>query len=155
MKILKLYPHGFFYKIKKLKYLHQKLEKKENFYEGKIIILESINILDISKKILEDNKAEEIKCINTKNKTSHFDYLIIASGRSSRHVSAVTDDLRKKLKDLGVFCPQPEGKPLCDWTIIDANQVIIHLFRPEVRMRYNIEKLWDINFDSMKVNLIS
>ena len=106
--------------------------------------------MNISKNILEDSKAEQITLIDIKAKSSYADYLIIATCRSSRHVSSVAEDLIFKLKRSGVICPELEGKPRYDWTIIDAGNVVIHLFKPEIRLHYNLEKLWDISLDSLK-----
>ena len=86
-----------------------------------------------------------------KNKATYADYMIIATCRSTRHANAVAEDLVKKFKKMNINCPQPEGRPKCDWTIIDAGNVIIHLFREEIRLHYNLEKLWDISLDSLKV----
>ena len=102
-------------------------------------------------KNLDSAKAEDIKCIDIKKKSSYANYLIIATCRSAKHASAIAEDLVKKLKNKGIFCSEPEGKPKCDWTIIDAGNVIIHLFREEIRLHYNLEKLWDISLDSLKV----
>ena len=88
--------------------------------------------------------------MDIRKKSSYADYLIIATCRSARHVNAVADDIIIKLKKQGIKCPQPEGKPKCDWTIIDAGDVIIHLFREEIRLHYDLEKLWDISLNSLK-----
>ena len=88
--------------------------------------------------------------IDIKNKTSIADYFIIATCRSSRHSNSIADELTEKLKTIGVKCPNPEGRPKCDWVIVDAGPVIIHLFRSEIRALYNLEKLWDISFDSVE-----
>ena len=101
-------------------------------------------------KNLDSAKAEDIKCIDIKKKSSYANYLIIATCRSAKHASAIAEDLVKKLKNKGIFCSEPEGKPKCDWTIIDAGDVIVHLFRPEIRMHYNIEKFWETGFDTLK-----
>ena len=92
--------------------------------------------------------------MDIRKKSSCADYLIIATCRSARHVNAVADDITIKLKKKGIKCPQPEGKPKCDWTIIDAGDVIIHLFREEIRLHYDLEKLWDINLNSLKGKII-
>ena len=107
----------------------------------------------MAKNILEDAKASKISCLDIKNKSSYADYMIIATCRSARHVNAIADDLIFRLKKKGIFCPYPEGKPKCDWAVIDAGDVIIHLFREEIRLHYNLEKLWDINFDSLESEL--
>ena len=85
-----------------------------------------------------------------KNKTSIADYFIIATCRSSRHADSTADTVTSKLKDMGLRCPIPAGRPQCDWVIVDAGDVIVHLFKPEVRDLYNLEKLWEMDFDSME-----
>ncbi len=94
---------------------------------------------------LEDAKAEEITSIDVAAKTSVADHMVVASGRSQRHVSAITDQLTRALKDAGVKGTHSEGLPHCDWVLIDAGDVVVHLFRPEVRSFYNLEKLWSPN----------
>jgi len=71
--------------------------------------------------------------------------MVIASGRSARQVGAMADHLREKLKDEGVLGVAAEGMERCDWVLIDAGDVIVHLFRPEVRTFYNLEKMWGVN----------
>ena len=110
-------------------------------------------MIDIVSNILDDAKAEKIRVVNLKNKTSIADHFIIATCRSSRHANATADDLIKKLKAFGIICPNPEGRPECDWIIVDAGSAIIHLFRSEIRDVYNLEKLWDMTFDSVENNL--
>jgi ribosome-associated protein len=75
-------------------------------------------------------------------KTSIGDTMIVASGRSQRHVGAVADRLIERLKEEGVRDTRVEGMPLCDWVLIDAGDVIVHIFRPEARTFYNLEKMW-------------
>ncbi|WP_343231246.1 ribosome silencing factor [Rhodomicrobium vannielii] len=91
---------------------------------------------------LEDAKAVDIITIDVEGKTSIADYMIVASGRSQRHVGAIADQLIDKLKEAGVRDTRVEGMPLCDWVLIDAGDVIVHVFRPEARDFYNIEKMW-------------
>jgi ribosome-associated protein len=91
---------------------------------------------------LEDDKAEEIVCIDVRGKSSVADVLIVASGRSQRHVGALADHLTKRLQEAGGRDIRVEGLPHCDWVLVDAGDLIVHLFRPEVRSFYNIEKLW-------------
>ena len=100
--------------------------------------------------ILDDAKTENISVIDLKNKTSIADFFIIATFRSSRHADATANELRKKLKNDGIICPNPAGRPKCDWVIVDAGSVIIHLFRPEIREIYSLEKLWKMNFDTIE-----
>jgi ribosome-associated protein len=91
---------------------------------------------------LEDDKAEDILAIDIRGKSSFADMLVIASGRSARHVSALADHVLRKLKDAGVKEVRVEGLPQADWVLVDAGDVVVHLFRPEVRAFYNIEKIW-------------
>ncbi len=91
---------------------------------------------------LDDAKAEEIVTIDLTGKTSLADTMIVASGRSQRHVGAVADQLIEKLKGEGVCGTRVEGMELCDWVLVDAGDVIVHIFRPEVRAFYNLEKMW-------------
>jgi ribosome-associated protein len=91
---------------------------------------------------LEDMKAEEIVTIDLMGKTSLADAMIIATGRSNRHVSAISDRVVEFLKQAGQPTPRVEGQPHCDWVLIDAGDVIVHVFRPDVRQFYNLEKMW-------------
>jgi len=102
---------------------------------------------------LDDAKAENINILDLKDKTSIADYFIIATCRSTRHADATADEIIKKLKKIGIKCPNPEGRPQCDWVIVDAGHIIVHLFRSEIRKLYNIEKLWQISFDSIENKL--
>ena len=91
---------------------------------------------------LEDAKAEDIIAINLDGKTAIADNMVVASGRSNRHVGAIADQLVDKLKEAGHRHIRVEGMDQCDWVLVDAVDVVIHLFRPEVRSFYNLEKLW-------------
>lgn len=91
---------------------------------------------------LEDSKAEDVITIDIRGKSVLGDYMIVASGRSHRHVGAIADHLVRDLKKARVGPVRVEGLPHCDWVLIDAGDVIVHLFRPEVRAFYNIEKMW-------------
>jgi ribosome-associated protein len=95
-------------------------------------------------KRLDEDKAQDIVFIDLKDKSSVADGLIVASGRSHRHVAALADRLLRTLKDEGHGRARVEGMPHCDWVLIDAGDVIVHLFRPEVRSFYNIEKIWSV-----------
>jgi ribosome-associated protein len=94
---------------------------------------------------LDDEKAQDIVFIDLGGQSSVADSLVIASGRSSRHVGAMADHLIRALKDNGYGKAKVEGLPHCDWVLIDAGDLIIHLFRPEVRSFYNIEKIWSVD----------
>ncbi|WP_102868097.1 ribosome silencing factor [Pseudovibrio exalbescens] len=93
-------------------------------------------------KSLDDSKAEDIVSLDLAGKTSVADYMVVASGRSHRHVGAVTDHLLRDLKDAGYGNARVEGLPHCDWVLVDIGDAIIHIFRPEVRGFYNVEKMW-------------
>jgi ribosome-associated protein len=93
---------------------------------------------------LEDSKAEDIVSINIEGKSPLADRIVVASGRSHRHVAACAEHLVKALKDNGFGNARIEGMPAADWVLIDQGDVIIHLFRPEVRAFYNIEKMWQM-----------
>jgi len=93
-------------------------------------------------KILSKNKAIEIKSINLKNKTSIADFMIIASGNSSRHIQALSEILLVELKKNGINNCRLEGRESNEWKLIDAIDIIIHIFHPEKRKFYNLEKMW-------------
>ena len=92
--------------------------------------------------ILNDNKAIEVKSINLKDKTSIADFMIIASGNSSRHIQALSEILVNKLKEKGINNCRLEGRHSNDWKLIDATDVIVHIFHPEKRKFYDLEKMW-------------
>jgi ribosome-associated protein len=94
---------------------------------------------------LEDLKAEEVSLIDLEGKTSIADWMVIATGRSTTQVGALADKVVRALKELGAPTPSIEGLPACDWVLIDAGDVIVHLFRPEVRAFYNLEKMWGVD----------
>ncbi|MES2034522.1 MAG: ribosome silencing factor [Pseudomonadota bacterium] len=94
---------------------------------------------------LDDDKAEDIVLIDLKGKSPMADALIVASGRSHRHVGALADHVLRALKEAGYGKARVEGLPHCDWVLIDAGDVVVHLFRPEVRSFYNIEKIWSVD----------
>ena len=91
---------------------------------------------------LEDDKAEDIIAIDIRGKSSFADMLVVASGRSARHVGALADHIMRNLKEAGVKDVRVEGLPQGDWVLVDAGDIVVHLFRPEVRSFYNIEKIW-------------
>ncbi len=92
--------------------------------------------------VLEDAKALDIVVVDLAGKTAIADYMVVASGRSQRHVGAVADQVSRALREHGYGRPRVEGLPHCDWVLIDSADVITHIFRPEVREFYNLEKLW-------------
>jgi ribosome-associated protein len=94
---------------------------------------------------LEDAKAEETITIDLTGKTTIGEYMVVTSGRSNRQVGAIADRLLKTLTENGIPGVRVEGVPHCDWVLIDAGDVIVHVFRPEVRAFYNLEKMWSTN----------
>ena len=91
---------------------------------------------------LDDDKAEDIVTIDLRGKSAIADFMVIASGRSTRQVGAMADHILRKVKSEGYGTAAVEGIPQNDWVLIDAGDVIVHLFRPEVRAFYNLEKMW-------------
>ena len=107
------------------------------------------DILKIVEKILDENKAEDVVVIDLKGKTSLAEQMVVASGTSNRHVAAIADKLMEALNKNG-HKATTEGQEKADWVLIDAFDVIVHLFRPEVREFYNIEKMWQAIADKRK-----
>ncbi len=91
---------------------------------------------------LDADKAEDVRTIDLRGQTPLADYMIVATGTSSRQVGALADKLSQRLKALGLKDIYIEGKEQCNWVIVDAGDIVVHLFRPEVREYYNIEKMW-------------
>jgi ribosome-associated protein len=98
-------------------------------------------ILQLVLTRLDDMKAEDTLTIDLRDKSSVGDYMVVSSGRSARHVGSVADRVVEDLHKVGVAA-HVEGVPHCDWVLIDAGAVIVHVFRPEVRTFYNLEKMW-------------
>ena len=99
-------------------------------------------LLELIEQSLDDDKAIDIVSIDLTGKSSIADAMVVASGASVRQVGAMADHLREKLKAAGIKGISIEGLENCDWVLIDSGDVIVHLFRPEVRDFYNLEKLW-------------
>ncbi len=104
--------------------------------------MSSQNLLAVATASLEDDKAVDETVIDLSGKSTMADFIVIASGRSQRQVGAMADHLVEKLKAAGVRSVLTEGQPQCDWVLVDAGDIVIHLFRPEVRDFYKLEKLW-------------
>ena len=94
--------------------------------------------------ILDENSAQDVIKIDITGKSSVADYMIVASGRSNRHVNALADYVIKGLKDRDSAPMGVEGLDAADWVLIDAGDVVLHVFRPEVRAFYNLEKIWSV-----------
>ena len=104
-----------------------------------------MEVLEIRKnieKILDNNKAQNVTSINLKNKSFIADYMIIASGTSSRHLQSLSEILVTELKKLGLDNCRIEGRDSSDWKLVDAQDVIVHIFHPEKREFYDLEKMW-------------
>ena len=102
----------------------------------------SDNILSLVLNSLEDDKAEDVVIIDLRGQSEMADHMVVCSGRSTRQVAAISEKLTEKLKqEMGVFS-KIEGKDQGDWVLIDAGDVIVHVFRPEVREFYQLEKMW-------------
>ena len=104
--------------------------------------MEVAEIKNNIEKILDNNKAQSIISIDLKNKSYIADYMIIASGTSSRHLQSLSEILVNELKILGINDCRIEGKDSSDWKLVDAHDVIVHIFHPEKREFYNLEKMW-------------
>ncbi|NBT38920.1 MAG: ribosome silencing factor [Alphaproteobacteria bacterium] len=105
--------------------------------------MEPRDLLDLAVSSLEDDKAEDIVSIDLQGKTSIADYMVIASGRSERHLAALSQHLIETLKKSGLKGVRTEGEKSGEWALIDAGDVIIHIFKPDIRTFYNLEKLWN------------
>ena len=99
-------------------------------------------MLKLVTKCLDDDKVEDIVAIDLSGKTPMADYMVVASGRSTRHVASSADHLMRRLKENGYGLARVEGLPQGDWVLIDAGDIVIHIFRPEVREFYRLEKMW-------------
>jgi ribosome-associated protein len=103
------------------------------------------HLKDLIVEALDANKADNIETIDLMGQTSIADYMIVASGTSSRLVASLADKIEEKLKDTAFSVLRTEGLPTADWVVVDCGDVIVHLFRPEVREFYSIEKMWQID----------
>jgi len=110
------------------------------------------SVLSLIREVLEDHKAEETVVIDLQGKSTIGDYMVIASGNSSRQVVALAEHLVQSLKKRGLPTVKPEGLRQGDWVLVDAGNVIVHLFRPEVRDFYNLEKMWEADLTETDVS---
>ena len=108
----------------------------------------SKQLLELVKTSLDDDQAQEVVIIGLSGKSSIADYMVIASGRSTRHVASMAENLCERLKAAGQHGISVEGMSRADWVLIDAGDVIIHLFRPEVREFYGLEKMWGVDLSN-------
>jgi ribosome-associated protein len=119
-------------------------------YEVIVILEQQINIKNSEslcsfvKDILESHKGADILSIDLRGKSSIADFLVIASGTSRRHVSALSQHVKDGVEEKGLKPLSIEGVPQCDWALLDLGDVIVHVFYPEIRAFYNLEKMWDV-----------
>ena len=104
----------------------------------------SKDLSDFLQHVLDENSAQDVIEIDIRGKSSVADYMLVAPGRSNRHVSALSDYVIRALKAEGYKDIGIEGQEGCDWVLVDIGDVILHIFRPEVRVFYNIEKIWSV-----------
>ena len=108
----------------------------------KMIPLSSKQLLKVTLESLDNDKGIEIVSIDLIGRSSIADYMIVVSGNTVRQVTAMANNLIKKYKEMGLRLPSPEGMSNGDWVLIDAKDILIHIFRPEVRDFYSLEKMW-------------
>lgn len=101
-------------------------------------------LLNLALQTLDEHKATDITSINLHGKSSFADYMVVASGTSQRHVGSLARNVAEKLKEKGFEVLSIEGEESCDWVLIDAGDVIVHVFKPETRSFYNLEKMWTV-----------
>ena len=94
---------------------------------------------------LDDDKAEDVTTLPLGGKSSMADYMVVATGRNARQIAAIADHLATKLKAEGIATVAVEGLKTCEWVLIDCGDIIVHLFRPEIRGFYNLEKMWGMD----------
>ena len=99
---------------------------------------------------MEDNKAKDISAINLKGKSDIADYMIVATGTSNRHVSAIAQNLVQTLREAGIKSIDPEGGDIGDWVLIDLFDIVVHIMQPEAREKYKLEDMWQVKPDSRK-----
>jgi len=115
------------------------LKKKNKQFE-----MGAVDLGSVIERSLEDDKAQDIVTIDLHGKTDIADYMVIATGRSSRHVTSIAENLLKHVKDAGFTHYSIEGAQTGDWVLFDAMDVIVHIFKPDVRTHYNLEKMWSL-----------
>ena len=116
--------------------------------------LSSKQLLEFTLKSLENDKGIDIVSIDLVGRSSIADYMIVASGNTVRQVTAMANNLIKKYKEAGVKTPSPEGMSNGDWVLIDANDILVHIFRPEVRDFYSLEKMWEKSVEEITSDII-
>ena len=120
----------------------------------KLKTLSSKQLLEFTLKSLENDKGIDIVSIDLVGRSSIADYMIVASGNTVRQVTAMANNLIKKYKEAGIKTPSPEGMSNGDWVLIDANDILVHIFRPEVRDFYSLEKMWEKSVEEITSDII-
>lgn len=110
---------------------------------------------DLVLQSLDDDQAQETISIPLQGKSSIADHMVIASGRSSRQVASMAQKLAERIKQATGRSARIEGLPVADWVLIDAGDVIVHLFRPEVRSFYNLERMWGVEEDKAPIGAVA
>ena len=113
----------------------------------------NIDLKNVILDTLDSNKAFDIISIDLKNKSSMADYMIIASGTSSRHIQALSEQVLEKLKTNGIINSKIEGKESSDWKLVDGIDLIVHIFNPEKRKFYELEKIWSQLIPKEKIQI--
>ena len=120
----------------------------------KIKTISSKKLLKLTLESLEHDKGIDIMSINLIGRSSIADYMVVVSGNTVRQVTAMANNLIKKYKETGIRPPSPEGMSNGDWVLIDAKDILIHIFRPEVRDFYSLEKMWQKKRDDASENMV-
>ena len=120
----------------------------------KIKSISSKKLLKLTLESLEHDKGIDIMSINLIGRSSIADYMVVVSGNTVRQVTAMANNLIKKYKEIGIRPPSPEGMSNGDWVLIDAKDILIHIFRPEVRDFYSLEKMWQKKQDDASENMV-
>ena len=120
----------------------------------KIKSLSSKELLKFTLNSLENDKGIDIVSIDLIGRSSIADYMIVVSGNTVRQVTAMANNLIKKYKEAGIKTPSPEGMSNGDWVLIDANDILVHIFRPEVRDFYSLEKMWEKSVEEITSDII-
>jgi len=113
------------------------------------------SLTDLALTSLDDLKAEQMVTFDLRGRSNVCDFMIVTSGRSNTHVSALADNLSRDLKKNGIEILSVAGTDQSDWVVFDANNVVIHIFRPEVRAFYQLEKMWDPSFQAAEANALN
>lgn len=125
---------------------------QENFQADNADLIVENNLQRVLSS-LDDSKAEDVVTIDLRGRSPLADYMVIASGGSQRHVSALADHLLYAMKDCNKGQTRVEGLSECDWVLIDLGDIIVHLFRPETREFYNLEKMWNTSDAGDRIHL--